>query len=243
MLRPDVPHPHPPPLIPQRAMFWRAEKWAVTHARADYRAKHRPWTVCDRCIETFAFPSQWRAHARQGCRPKHVRAVLEARPPRRRFMAQGPQRATAEAQVCQCLRPTRLGPQWPHIANPTTRQCWHSESHPQCPHPLHRDCSAPLTHPCCLHRSYTRHYCLHRSYTRHYCLHRSYTRHYCLHRSLTHPCCLHRGCTADCVAVTLQALHEARRRAEADRRQRRRDAELDSSDEDELDPGVEEAWF
>ncbi len=78
---------HPPPLQ-QRAVFWRAHKRAVQDARAAFRKRHPPWVECDRCMETFAFPSQWRAHASRGCRPKYVRGVVEAVPPVRRWMVQ-----------------------------------------------------------------------------------------------------------------------------------------------------------
>lgn len=38
-----------------------------------------------RCIATFAAPSEWKVHVSLGCRPKHVRAMVEALPFRTRW--------------------------------------------------------------------------------------------------------------------------------------------------------------
>ena len=87
----------------QRAVMWRMQKRAVLNARAQFRRKHPPWVACDRCIMTFSTPSQWRQHAAEGCRPKHVRAMLEAMPFRYRHIDEdprfGPARETKQEQL------------------------------------------------------------------------------------------------------------------------------------------------
>ena len=65
-------------VLTHRAILWREHKRTVVQARARFRRKHKPWFACDRCIQTFSFPSEWKAHVKVGCRPKHVRAMVEA---------------------------------------------------------------------------------------------------------------------------------------------------------------------
>ena len=65
-------------ILTHRALLWREHKKVAQAARARFRKKHKPWFACDRCIMTFGFPLLWKQHAAQGCKPKHVRAMVEA---------------------------------------------------------------------------------------------------------------------------------------------------------------------
>jgi hypothetical protein len=70
--------------LARRAVVWRERKRVVAQARARFRRRHAPGFACDRCVRTFAFPSEWRRHAAEGCAPKDVRALVEGLPMRRR---------------------------------------------------------------------------------------------------------------------------------------------------------------